>query len=54
MVIISSSSLNHLVLGEGLPPLILIVNLASVFSLAVTFSSFPDILGSSYKGSKKN
>jgi hypothetical protein len=44
-VIISSSSLNHLTLGLGLPPDILTVNLASWFSLTVTFSSLPLIFG---------
>jgi hypothetical protein len=43
LVSISSSSLNHLIVGLGLP-LYLIINEAFWPSLTVTFSSFPNIL----------
>ena len=41
MVIISSSSMNHLICGFGLPPVILRLKVASLPSVAVTFSSLP-------------
>jgi len=40
-VTISVSSINHLVEGLGLPPVILRLNVASEPSVAVTFSNLP-------------